>query len=92
VNLRKAELEKNKIIGSGLGILKTENNILIKGDNFGIDGEVYSLIKKLDNGDGASFEDIIKNSKNAKVETIITRLLENGDVFEIKPGKLKVLE
>jgi len=92
VNLRKAELEKNKMIGSDLGILKTENNILIEGDNFGIDEEVYSLIKKLDNGDGASFEDVIKSSKNAKAENVITKLLENGDIFEIKPGKLKVLE
>ena len=52
----------------------------------------YSLIKKLDKGEGVTFEDVIKNSATSKAETIITKLLENGDVFEIKPGKLKVLE
>mgnify|MGYP001559486817 FL=1 len=56
-----------------------------------IDEEIYSLIKKLDNGDGASFDDIIK-SRGIDAEKILNRLLENGDIFEIKPGKLKVLE
>lgn len=54
--------------------------------------EVYILIKKLDNGDGVSIEDVMKESSNPDAEKIIGRLLENGDVFEIKPGKLKVLE
>jgi len=54
--------------------------------------EVYLLIKSLDNGDGADFDDVIKNSKNSDAEQAISRLLENGDVFEVKPGKLKILE
>ena len=53
--------------------------------------EIYSLIKKLDNGDGASFDDITK-SYGIDAEKILNSLLENGDIFEIKPGKLKVLE
>lgn len=54
--------------------------------------EIYLLIKSLDNGDGADFDAVIKNSKNSNAEQMITKLLENGDVFEVKPGKLKVLE
>lgn len=54
--------------------------------------EVYSLIKSLDNGNGADFDAVIKNSRNEGAEDAIGRLLESGDVFEIKPGKLKVLE
>ena len=54
--------------------------------------EVYILIKRLDSGEGASIEEVISESKNPDAEKIIGRLLENGDVFEIRPGKLKVLE
>src|SRR3989344_1936891 len=54
--------------------------------------EIYIIIKKLDDGDGAAIEDVMKESNNPDAEKIISRLLENGDVFEIKPGKLKVLE
>ncbi|MBI2654688.1 hypothetical protein HYX02_07845 [Candidatus Woesearchaeota archaeon] len=54
--------------------------------------KVCSVIKKLDNGDGVFIEDIIKSLDYMDVEKIINRLLENGDVFELKPGKLKVLE
>ena len=53
---------------------------------------VYSIIKKLDNGYGVSVDDVINNSSCSNAEEIINKLLENGDIFEIKPGKLKVLE
>ena len=92
MNLRKLELKSNKMVGSDLKILKAGNNVLTEENNFGINEEIFSLIRKLDNGDGVSVEDVIKNSKNDKAESIINKLLENGDIFEIKPGKLKVLE
>lgn len=54
--------------------------------------EVYLLIKKLDNGDGAPIDEIVKNCSNSKVEDVINKLLKSGNIFEVKPGKLKVLE
>lgn len=54
--------------------------------------DVYSLIKSLDNGDGADFDAVVKNSKKENAEQAINKLLENGDIFEVKPGRLKVLE
>ena len=89
MNLRKLELEKI-IPNESLGIIKTYGELVEEVSSS--DDEVYSLIRKLDNGDGVPFEDIINNSKNLKTESIIKKLLENGDIFEIKPGKLKVLE
>ena len=83
MNVRNFELKNNKITDEN----KKSEEIIVDSNN-----QVYSLIKKLDKGDGVSFEDVIKNSAASKAETIITKLLENGDVFEIKPGKLKVLE
>ena len=54
--------------------------------------QIYTLIKKFDTGDGADIDEIIKNSDLNDAESIINRLLENGDIFEIKPGRVKVLE
>lgn len=53
---------------------------------------VYDLIKSLDQGDGASYEEVVKQADNDKAEKMINTLLQEGDIFEIRPGKLKVLE
>jgi len=53
--------------------------------------KLLALIKEQDQGDGAATEDIIsKAGQNA--EKIVTNLLMEGEIFEIKPGRLKVLE
>jgi len=87
VDIRRLELKNNDIIDNNIKI--TDKN-LIEGAK--INEDIYSLIKKLDNGDGASFDNIIKSSGSIDAEKILNKLLENGDIFEIKPGKLKVLE
>jgi len=87
MNLRKIELKDNVIEQA-----KEPVNEAVEESAKNIGEEIYLLIKKLDDGDGASIEDVIKESNNPDAEKIISRLLENGDVFEIKPGKLKVLE
>lgn len=52
---------------------------------------VIKLIKELDSGEGVSIEDI--SPKDIEdIDKIIKVLLKEGDIFEIKPGKLKVLE
>ena len=87
VDARRLELKNNDIINNN--IKEIDKNLI---ENTKINEEIYSLIKKLDNGDGASFDDIIKGSGSIDAEKILNKLLENGDIFEIKPGKLKVLE
>lgn len=60
-----------------------------------LDVDVYSLIRKLDSGDGVTVDDVMRSCSNKSqnyVEATISRLLENGDIFEVKPGRLKVLE
>lgn len=54
--------------------------------------DLYELIKRLDDGNGVAVEDLLKRHGSQNTEGIINKLLENGDVFEIKPGKIKVLE
>lgn len=54
--------------------------------------EVLKTIRTLDVGAGADFEEVVSQSKLEGAEKIINRMLEEGEVFEIKPGRLKILE
>ncbi len=54
--------------------------------------KIYSLIKELDKGEGALFEEILEKSGIADAEKIISRLLMEGEIFELGKGKLKALE
>lgn len=53
--------------------------------------KILSMIKGMDKGDGADFGEVIKNSKVEDAETRISDLLKNGEIFELRPGKLKIL-
>lgn len=87
MNVRRLELREdaNKKIEVNIA----EGNIA---EEVSMDKEVYELIKKLDYGDGVTIEDLVNNCENKDAEKVVRKLLENGDVFEIKPGKIKVLE
>lgn len=50
--------------------------------------KVLSKIKDLDDGGGASYAEIIKIAD----ESTISHLLQQGEIFELKPGRLKVLD
>jgi len=49
------------------------------------------LIRELDKGEGADYEEVI-SQLGSKGESQITHLLATGEIFETRPGKLKVLE
>ncbi|MEK6886639.1 MAG: hypothetical protein AABW88_02290 [Nanoarchaeota archaeon] len=51
--------------------------------------DIISKIRDLDDSSGVSYSEIVKNSDDEKM---IAELLLRGDVFEIKPGRLKVLD
>jgi RPA family protein len=52
---------------------------------------VYSIVKSLDAGAGADYDEVIKKAGFPEAESAIRKLMENGDIFEIRAGKLKVL-
>ncbi len=90
MNLRAMELKNLKIIEKD--IIKNENKPVIEQVVSNIAEDIYLLIKTLDNGDGVPIDAVINNSNSKNPEELINKLLEIGDVFEIKPGRLKVLE
>ncbi len=58
------------------------------------DNPIESLLKtirKLDEGDGVDVDELVK-LKGDDIESLITTLLGEGELFEVKPGRVKVLE
>ena len=51
--------------------------------------KVLEAIRKLDSGKGADFDEVIKCVDNG--EHIVHTLMAEGEIFEVSPGKLKVL-
>lgn len=93
--VRNLELSKN---------LKADNNFSGGDDNFqnkdstkedtvdlSPNNKIFKLIKELDKGNGVSIDEISSEGVE-DIDKIINMLLKEGDIFEIKPGKLKVLE
>jgi RPA family protein len=52
---------------------------------------IIKVIRELDAGDGALIDQVILLSKIPDAEVIIEQLLMQGDIFELRPGKVKVL-
>ena len=53
--------------------------------------DVISKIKELDTGDGAGIEQIIEQL-GSDSEKLVHHLLETGEIFEIRPGRVKLLD
>jgi|SRR3989344_937989 len=64
-----------------------------KPDDSGSPAEtILGLIRKLDSGKGANVDLVVRESRIETAEKLINSLLEEGEIFEIRPGMLKVLE
>lgn len=88
IKYRKLELTNFKITTKpkneeqSIPEVKTENNI------------IDSLIKKiseLDKGNGTVIEELFKYFEESKANRTINQLIEQGEIFEIKPGIVKVI-
>jgi len=53
--------------------------------------KLLRIIKETDKGDGADIEDVIVKANIQNGETMITNLIKEGEIFEIRPGRVKVL-
>ncbi len=55
------------------------------------DVDPLSVVRELDSGDGADY-DLVVSRLGKKGEDMVIHLLAVGELFETRPGKLKVLE
>jgi RPA family protein len=87
IKVRELELKNNRLIKKIED--KTEPKEVVEDAVESISDKVIRIIKEKDQGEGIDFEDILKQVNNEK---IIKELLKKGELFEIRPGRLKVLE
>jgi len=96
IDVRKAELRLNNNLSTNSKVdgeeKVTKKEVIeeVKGED--PSERVFNLVKKLDKGEGVDIMDIIDGIKDENAEKIINKLLENGEIFEVKSGKVKVLE
>jgi len=61
-------------------------------DDDGSAKKILDQIRSLDIGSGADYEAVVSKAGVENAEKTLLNLLKNGEVFEVSPGKLKVLE
>jgi|SRR3989338_1394716 len=88
IDFRKKELGTEKIVGKKERIEEVKEEERIESPS----EKILNLIKKLDLGEGVDFDEVINKANIREPEKIINNLLSEGEIFQNKPGKLKVLE
>jgi len=53
---------------------------------------ILECIRKLDRGQGVTIDEIIEATPIKECEEIVNALIRDGEIFEIGPGKIKILE
>ena len=87
--------DKNIVSDSSESIVEhTENvgSLTVKSQDQSPADLIISIIRELDSGRGASFEDVSAKVSFDNTDQIIRNLLLQGEIFELTPGKYKVLE
>ena len=54
--------------------------------------KILNIIAMLDQGRGVDIQDIISSTKFEKTESLVQNLIEEGEVFELSPGRVKLLK
>jgi len=57
-----------------------------------IKSKIIDFVRAGDSGSGVFIEEIVKNAENDRAESIISKMLETGELFLVKPGVVKVME
>ena len=55
-------------------------------------GRIIDIIRRNDTGTGVDTSTIIAESGISHCEQILTTLLKEGEIFEVRPGRIKILE
>lgn len=95
INYRKKELNLIKKVREVNSLKKKEEKpealIVENTSTVSSKERLIKIISQLDTGSGASIDDVITISKISNSEDIIQDMLLKGEIFEIKPGRLKLM-
>lgn len=94
LELRKLELQSNK--ETFVANNKHDENPLEESkeeqplsDN--INDNILNKVKEMDKGNGVKIEEVISHFDSQQANNSLNKLIEEGEIFEIKPGVVKVL-
>ena len=90
MKLRQCELQKNVTYERSRGVKKTDVS-LVHDAPLRRAEDVYDLIKRLDSGAGVDIS-VITQTFGQDTEIVVSKLLEHGEIFEVRPGRVKILE
>ena len=83
----KIQHSKEEIIDAGEDIVVEDKKEEIEKSS---SEKIIDKIKEIDNGDGVDIGDVVSGITDG--ENLVNLLLKEGEIFEIRPGRLKVLE
>lgn len=94
IEVRKIELSGSPISSVETPAAAPQDGVMEEAidESFGLSETVMNAIRSLDTGIGADTDAVIEQVGARNAEKAIQFLLQNGDIFEVSPGKLKVLE
>jgi RPA family protein len=88
-NIKMPDITEKRMEQDQVELYKEEEKVK-EDDEVDVHDQILANIRELDKGSGCDINDLI--AKNPKVEEAIQDLLSKGEIFEIGPGKVKVLE
>jgi len=87
IDLRKAELKiETKKDAPNLEVYELHEDVSTENP------DMFKIIRELDKGDGADFREVVEKSRNKDAEKVLNNMIKIGELFEIRPGKIKILE
>jgi RPA family protein len=92
IDVRKAELSRTQIASSQQIQQNSDSGEEVIDDSFGLSETVLNAIRSLDTGAGAYIDAVVEQVGVKDAEKTIQFLLQSGDIFEVSPGRLKVLQ
>jgi len=102
IEVRKKELEKEKIADKKISVIDEssiiqeetveDNKVIEEKQSETVYEKIINKIREMDKGNGVNIEEVIISMKDPNAEKILNSLLEEGEIFEIRPGMIKVLE
>ncbi|MBW2991016.1 hypothetical protein KY348_04905 [Candidatus Woesearchaeota archaeon] len=87
---RQAQLE---VLNKKRKKVKPESRVIIEDKEKPVNyfQKILEFIKDMDVGEGADIEEVKKRSGAPNAEELVQKLIEEGEVFEVRTGKLKIL-
>lgn len=84
-------IEEDVVDSEELSMNESIDSTNISQKSINKDKIIYDLINELDSGDGAEVSEVIEKSNFDDSEIVIKRLLQEGEIYEVRPGRLKTL-